>query len=267
MIYFVATPIGNLSDISFRAIETLKNVDIIACEDTRNSLKLLQHYEINKPLIAHHKHNEKSSTEGILELNRQGKNIAIISDGGMPLISDPGETLAVRLKEEKIPFSVVPGANAGLCALILSGLPSFRFAFIGFLPEKQKEKIEVLEEHKRLKGSLIFHISPHNIEKDLLIIFKQLGARKACLVKEISKIYEQATSFVLGDKIEINEKGEFVLVVEGFKEESTNGLNMEEEYINLIKCGIDKNEAIKMIAQKFGVKKNEVYQIAISIKI
>ena len=145
MLYFVATPIGNLKDISLRAIEVLESVDVIACEDTRNSLKLLNHYNINKKLIAYHKFNERNSADGIISLLKQGKNIAVISDSGMPVISDPGGILIEKLKQNNLEYTVVPGANAGLCALLLSGLSSTTYTFVGFLPEQNKDRKKLIE--------------------------------------------------------------------------------------------------------------------------
>ena len=166
MLYFVATPIGNLKDISLRALEVLNFVDIIACEDTRKSLILLNHYNIKKRLISYHKNNEKISAEGILKLLQQGKNIAVISDSGMPVISDPGSVLIDVLKKNNQPYSVIPGANASLSALILSGLNSKSFSFFGFLPEKNKDRIEFLNSIKNYTTTLIFYVSPHNLLKD-----------------------------------------------------------------------------------------------------
>lgn len=145
MLYFVATPIGNLKDISFRAVEVLKSVDVVACEDTRTSLKLLNYYDIKKPLISYHKFNEKNSSDGIIKLLREGKNVAVISDSGMPVISDPGEILSQKLCEENLEFTIIPGANAGLSALVLSGFDAKNFAFLGFLPENNKEKAKNLK--------------------------------------------------------------------------------------------------------------------------
>ena len=164
MLYFIATPIGNLKDISFRAVEKLKEVDVIACEDTRKSLILLNRYEIKKRLITYHKDNEKNSADGIIKLFEEGKEVAVISDSGMPVISDPGNYLTKKLHEKNIEYSVIPGANAGLCALILSGLDARRFSFIGFLPEKNKEINILLEEIKTYENTLIFYISPHNLD-------------------------------------------------------------------------------------------------------
>lgn len=269
MLYFIATPIGNLKDISIRAIETLNSVDVIACEDTRNSLKLLNHFNIHKKLIAYHKFNEQNSSEGIIKLLKEGKNVAIISDSGMPVISDPGETIVKKLTEQQIPYTVIPGANAGLCALILSGMNSARFSFVGFLPDIKKEKIALLEEIKEYKTTLIFYVAPHDVKSTITILHEYLGSRKAVLVNEITKIYEKTFSFNLGDNLDIDFKGEYVLVVEGNnseKQNELNGLSIEEHLKYYYSLGESKNNAIKKVAKERGLSKNEVYQVALQIE-
>lgn len=265
MIYFVATPIGNLSDISLRALEVLKSVDTIACEDTRNSSKLLNHYGIAKPLISHHKHNEKSSTEGIIELLKQGKTLAVISDSGMPLISDPGSVLVARLQSEQLPFSVVPGANAALSALVLSGFSAQAFSFLGFLPEKQIAKETLLQPYLMLPSTLIFYLTPHNLQKDLQFLFSVLGKRNACLVKEITKMFETVVHFTLGQQVAIDERGEFVLVVEGATAVASSTAQIEEELKYLFDANISQSESVKMVAKKLNANKNEVYAVAIEL--
>lgn len=267
MLYFVATPIGNLKDISFRAIEVLESVDIIACEDTRNSLKLLNHYNINKKLIAYHKFNERNSADGIIALLKQGKNIAVISDSGMPVISDPGSVLIEKLKQNDIQYTVVPGANAGLCALLLSGLSSTSYTFVGFLPEQNKDRKKLLEDIKNYKSTLMFYISPHSLLKDIKFLYENLGDRKACLVNEITKLHEKTLSFCLGDELEIEPRGEYVLVVEGATEvaQIVSELSIEDQLKQLIADGVRKNDAVKQVAQKNNISRNEVYKIAINL--
>lgn len=263
MIYFVSTPIGNLKDISLRALEVLKEVDVIACEDTRTSLKLLSHYEINKKLIAYHKFNEQASAKGIVELHREGKNIAIISDSGTPLVSDPGAVLTHILKEENIPYTVVPGANALLPALVLSGLDCGRFTFVGFLPEKKKEKFSLIEKFKNVETTLIFYLSPHNLNVDLKDLFEVLGRRRAVLVNEITKMYEKTESFMLGDEVLMQARGEFVLVVEGARknEEGKSSERLVEELQILVKNGMSKTDAIKAVCELENLPKNKVYDL------
>ena len=267
MIYFVATPIGNLKDITIRALETLQNVDIIACEDTRNSLKLLNHYNISKKLIAYHKFNEKSSADGIINLAKQGKNIAIISDAGMPVISDPGQILIEKLVQNNIPYTVIPGASASLSALLLSGMDSTTFTFVGFLSEQNKARKQQIENVKDINSTLIFYVSPYNVKKDIEFLCENLGNRKACLVSEITKIHEKVERFYLADFNETDFRGEYVLVVEGktFKEEKEPNISIEEQLITLIESGTSKNDAIKQVAKNRKLNKNEVYQIALKL--
>ena len=265
MIYFVATPIGNLEDITLRAINVLKSVDIIACEDTRTSLPLLNKYEINKPLFSYHKFNEKEMTEKIISKNAEGKNIAIISDAGMPGISDPGYVLSKKLNEENIPFSVIPGANAALTALVFSGLSTSQFYFVGFLPEKNADKQKIISEIFTLKASLIFYISSHNIKKDLNFLYENLGARKACLTKELTKLHESKFNFSLGEELNINEKGEFVLVVEG-NTKNNDEMSLVDHVKFYINLGLAKNDAIKKVASERNLSKNEVYKQVLNLK-
>ena len=267
MLYFVATPIGNLKDITLRAIEVLESVDIIACEDTRNSLKLLNHYNIHKKLIAYHKFNEKNSADGIVELLNQGKNIAVISDSGMPVVSDPGSVLIQKLKQNNLEFTVVPGANAGLCALLLSGLDSTSYTFVGFLPDQNKERKKIIESIRKYQSTLLFYISPHSLKKDVQFLHENLGERQACLVNEITKLHEKTLPFVLGDELEIEPRGEYVLVVEGEKQHEPEHFetSIEEELRILISSGLRKNDAVKKVAKERNLDRNEVYKIAIEI--
>ncbi len=268
MLYFVATPIGNLKDISYRAIEVLNSVDVIACEDTRNSLKLLNYYNIHKKLIAYHKYNEENSSEGIIALLNEGKDVAIISDAGMPVISDPGETIIKKLRENNIDYTVIPGANAGLCALILSGLDAGRFTFVGFLPDDKKMRENLLAEIKDYKTTLLFYVAPHDVISVCEKLYNVLGKRKAVLVNEITKMYEKTFNFNLGDEINFEPKGEYVLVVEGSKKIEVNdlkSLSIKDHLLYYINLGETKADAIKKVAKERGVNKNEVYQVAIDL--
>ncbi len=268
MLYFVATPIGNLKDISYRAIDVLNSVDVIACEDTRNSLKLLNYYNIHKKLIAYHKYNEENSSEGIIALLNEGKDVAIISDAGMPVISDPGETIIKKLRENNIDYTVIPGANAGLCALILSGLDTSRFTFVGFLPDDKKMRENLLAEIKDYKTTLLFYVAPHDVISVCEKLYNVLGKRKAVLVNEITKMYEKTFNFNLGDEINFEPKGEYVLVVEGSKKIEVNdlkSLSIKDHLLYYINLGETKADAIKKVAKERGVNKNEVYQVAIDL--
>ncbi len=264
MLYFVGTPIGNLKDMSFRAIEVLKAVDEIACEDTRHSLALLNAYDLKKPLFSYHKFNEKQSGEKIIEKLKQGKNIAVISDAGMPVISDPGNELVNMLIENGLEFTVIPGATAFVSALILSGLDSAKFCFLGFLPPKSKDKKELLEKYKNLDLTLIFYSAPHDIKKDIESIYSVFGDRRAVAVKEITKLHEKAQRFNLKDNLEGEPKGEYVLLVEGAKLQNENLNLTEKEHIDLyISQGYDKKEALKMVAKERGVAKSSLYKYTI----
>lgn len=267
MIYFVATPIGNLNDISLRALETLKNVQVIACEDTRTSKVLLDKFEIkNKLLISYHKFNEQGSSQNIIKLASEGKDIAVISDAGMPGISDPGNILAKKLVEAKIDFTVIPGASALTTALVLSGFDSRNFFFAGFLPEKKVEKDKLLSQISTLSSTLIFYVSSHNIKKDIQYLFEQLGNRKACLVKELTKVFETKYYFSLLSLPEIDERGEFVLIVEGNNESlDFDSMTIQEHVLFYVNLGFSKNDAIKKVAKERGKSKNEIYMQVLNI--
>ena len=185
MISFVATPIGNLKDITLRALETLKGADVIFCEDTRHTVKLLNAYEIKKPLFACHKFNETSAAEKILQLSREGKDIAVVSDAGTPVVSDPGNIVCKTLREGGEPYTLIPGACAFVAALVLSSLPADRFAFVGFLPDKTSEKKALLEKYKDLDMTLAFHSAPQDAEKDVKAMYEVFGERRASAVREI----------------------------------------------------------------------------------
>lgn len=264
MLYFVATPIGNLKDMSFRAVETLKEVDLILCEDTRHSLKLLDFYGIKKPLKSYHKFNEKERVEEIVSYLSKGKNVAVISDAGTPVISDPGNVLSTALREKGVDYTVIPGATAFVPALILSGLSASNFTFVGFLPEKNKDRKTLLKRYESRPETLIFYSAPHDVEKTLAYLHEGLGERKIALVKEITKLHETVYSGVLGS-IEINEpKGEFVIVVDGAKEVATDFEMSEKEHIEYyLEKGYSKKDAIKIVAEERGVSKNSLYKYTI----
>ncbi|MDE5943245.1 MAG: 16S rRNA (cytidine(1402)-2'-O)-methyltransferase [Clostridia bacterium] len=267
MVYMVATPIGNLKDITFRAVETLREVDEIYCEDTRHSLKLLSAYDIKKPLFSCHKFNERSAAEKIIASAKEGKNIAVISDAGMPVISDPGNILCGELKNAGIEYTVVPGANAFLSALILSALPAERFAFIGFLPDKAGEKKTVLEKYKNLDMTLCFHSAPQDVDRDISAMYSVFGERKACAVREITKLHEEAITFNLSQGLSGEKRGEFVLVVEGAKQGDNPlcALSEKEHIARYMSEGMDKKEAVKQAAKDRGISKSEMYKFSIDL--
>ena len=261
MLYFVSTPIGNLEDISLRAINVLKSVDVIACEDTRHSKILLDHYDIKAKTIAYHKFNEQNSADGIINLLNEGKNVAVISDAGMPVISDPGNILAVKLIENNIKFTVVPGANAGLSALILSGFDATKFAFFGFLSEKNKELKLQLNDIKSFNGTKILYSSKYNLNKDLASLYSALGEVKVAIVSELTKMHESVEFATLPHEID-SPKGEFVIVVENAETVKTTPSDNDilDELKELIKH-TTKNDAIKEIKDKYGLTKSYVYNL------
>lgn len=267
MVYLVATPIGNLKDITLRALDVLRGVDEIFCEDTRHSLKLLSAYDIKKPLYSCHKFNERGAAEKIIAAANDGKNIAVISDAGMPVISDPGNILCAELKNAGIEYTVVPGANAFLSALILSALPAERFAFIGFLPDKAGEKKAVLEKYKDLDMTLCFHVAPQDVDRDISAMFSVLGERKACAVREITKLHEEAVAFNLSQGLQGEKRGEYVLIVEGAKgaDNPLCSLSESEHIAHYIAEGFDKKEAVKRAAKDRGVSKSEMYKFSINL--
>lgn len=262
-LYLVATPIGNLQEMTPRSVEILKSVDVIAAEDTRNTMKILRAFDIKTHCIAHHSYNEKESAEGILELLRGGKNVAVVSDAGYPLISDPGQILVDSAAKEG--FNVIPvsGSNAALNALVASGICAQPFMFIGFLPVKENDCRNRLEELKNIPAALIFYEAPHRIEKMLKRCLEVLGDRNAVLARELTKKHEEFLRGTLSELVEAaaDLKGEMVLVVEG-----STGQMQEvsmEEMLQFIEEEIDKGlsakEAIKKTAQEFHVSKNELY--------
>lgn len=266
MLFLVSTPIGNLKDITLRALETLREADEIYCEDTRHSQILLRTYDIKKPLFSLHKFNETQRGEEVARKVREGKKIAYISDAGMPGISDPGEGLVRRFREEGLPLTVLPGPNAALTALVLSGLPCQPFVFLGFLPEKAKDRSALLEKWREVPATLIFYAAPHNLEKDLKDLAKGLGDRRAAAVREISKLHETVSAGRLTDLTPDVVKGEFVLIVEGAKETENPycALSPAEHVAALEAEGLTRSEAVKQAARARKVPKNAVYQAVIS---
>lgn len=263
MLYFVSTPVGNLKDISLRALEVLRTVDLIACEDTRTSLKLLSRYEIRKPLVAYHKFNERTEGEKLIALLEEGKEIALITDAGTPCVSDPGNVLTSLLHERNIPYTVIPGATAFVPALLLSGMDCSRFAFVGFLPEKNAEREKLLAAYQNLEATLVFYCAPHDLHRVIGALYRGLGDRRCCAVKEITKLHERTETFLLSEgSKEENPKGEYVLIVEGGKAEEIGGLTVEEQLALLVSRGVRKMDAVKQVAKERGIAKSEIYRIA-----
>lgn len=267
MVYFVATPIGNLKDVTLRALETLKEADVIFCEDTRHTIKLLNAYEIKKPLFACHKFNETEAAKKILEQSRAGKKVAVVSDAGTPVISDPGNVVCKVLKEAGEPYTLIPGASAFVAALVLSALDASRFAFIGFLPDKQSEKKALLEKYKDLDLTLAFHSAPQDVDKDIKAMFEVFGDRQAAAVREITKIHEESVAFTLSEGLAGEKRGEYVLLVEGAKagENPLNALSETEHIKHYMAAGLDKKEALKKAAKDRGVSKSDLYKFALDL--
>jgi len=267
MISFVATPIGNLKDITLRALETLRGADVIFCEDTRHTLKLLTAYEIRKPLLSCHKFNEREAAEKMIALDGEGKEIAVVSDAGMPVVSDPGNTVCRLLKEAGVVYTVVPGASAFVCALVLSAFPAGRFTFVGFLPDKAGERRKLLGCYAAAEETLIFHSAPQDVERDLKDLYAVFGERRACAVREITKIHEESREFLLSEGLEGEKRGEYVLLVEGAKETENplNALSPREHVKAYMDRGMDKREALKCAARDRGVSKSELYKEALDL--
>lgn len=273
-LYLVATPIGNLDDITYRAIQTLKEVDLIAAEDTRHSLKLLNHFEIKKPLISYFEHNKKQRGEELIHHLLRGKNIALITDAGTPGISDPGEDLVKLAIENNITVTLIPGCTASIMALVLSGLPGRRFCFEGFLPDDKNERKKLLESVQSEERTMIFYVSPHGCLDILKEIENILGNRKCALCRELTKKHEEILrgqlseiieNLTLRDKI----KGEMVLVIEGAQDKETDtennwlSMSIEEHMDFYLGQGLDKKEAMKMVAKDRGITKRDVYSYLI----
>ena len=268
-LYVCATPIGNLEDITYRTLRVLNEVDLIAAEDTRHSIKLLNHFEISKPLTSYHEHNKDSKGGYLINKLLEGENIALISDAGMPGISDPGEEVIKQAIENNIEIEVLPGATASITALVGSGLETAKFAFEGFLDRDKKRRREQLEEIKHEKRTIIFYESPHRLKDTLKDMLKILGNRSISINRELTKKYQEIIRNDIQGCIDIfNErevKGEFVLIVEGFKGEieqvsEYDNLNERDYVQKLIEEGITKKDAIKIVCKERKLKKDVVYK-------
>ena len=265
-LYIVATPIGNLDDITLRALKILKEVNLIAAEDTRQTLKLLNHFEISKPLISYHRHNEDVKSNILIEKLENGENIALVSDAGTPGICDPGEEVIRKAIEEGITVIPIPGACAMINALIVSGLPTKEFNFLGFLPLNKKLRKEKLNEIEKSEKTIIIYEAPHKMKSTLLDLKNILKNRKIVLARELTKIHEEFIRKNIDELLQEidNLKGEMILIIEGNKienkeENELNNLSLEEHYKYYEKQGLDKKEIIKKIAKDRNVSKNEIY--------
>ncbi len=268
-LYLVGTPIGNLGDMTYRAVETLKSVDFIAAEDTRVSIKLLNYFDIKKPLVSYYEHNKHASGEKLLERMKNGEVCALITDAGMPAISDPGADIVKMCIDAGLTVSVIPGACAAVSALAISGIDTTRFVFEGFLSTANKSRLKRLEELATETRTMIFYEAPHKLVKTLSDMLKKWGDRKITLVRELTKIHEQAvyTSFseALDTYSEAEPRGEFVMIIEGAKEDDGcfwAEMTVEEHLNYYLEGGMSKMDAVKQTAKDRGVPKNDVYKIA-----
>lgn len=278
ILYLCATPIGNLEDITLRCIRILGEVDIIAAEDTRQTVKLLNRYEIRKPLISYHEHNKFEKGEHILELLQSGKNIALVSDAGMPAISDPGEELVKLCIDNDIDIIPLPGPTASLTALIVSGLSTVKFCFEGFLPSNKKERRERLQKLSSETRTIILYEAPHRLLDTLSDIKEQFGERRISVSREITKKFEETVRADISQAINIFKertvKGEFVLIIEGMNEKELieielkkwDNISVEEHIKMYLRQGIDKKEAIKKVAEDRKLPKKEIYKIGCNIE-
>ena len=271
-LYLCATPIGNLEDMTFRVIRTLKEVDLIAAEDTRNSIKLLNHFEIQTPMTSYHEYNKYEKGRKLVEKLLEGQNIALITDAGTPGISDPGEELVKMCYESGIPVTSLPGAAACITALTISGLSTRRFAFEAFLPSDKKEREQILKEMETETRTMIVYEAPHRLVKTLKLFLERLGNRKITVCRELTKRHETALAVTLEEAVAHYEanppKGECVLVIEGKSREEAREeerkqweeMTIEDHMEVYTKQGMDKKSAMKAVAKGRGVSKRDIYQ-------
>lgn len=270
-LYLCATPIGNLSDITFRVLETLQQVDLIAAEDTRNSLKLLNHFEIHTPMTSYHEYNKVEKAYTLIRKLQEGQDIALITDAGTPGISDPGEVLVAMCMKEGIRVTSLPGPAACITALTMSGLPTRRFCFEGFLPSDNKDKKDVLKDLQEESRTIIIYEAPHHLKKTLKELLEVLGDRRISICRELTKKFESVVATTLEAALTMYEteepRGEYVLVIEGKSfdeqkkelEESYQELPIEEHMKRYEDQGMDRKEAMKQVAKDRGITKREVY--------
>lgn len=271
-LYLCATPIGNLADITFRVLNTLKEVDLIAAEDTRHSIKLLNHFEIRTPMTSYHEYNKVEKARYLVGLLKEGQNIALVTDAGTPAISDPGEELVRQCYEAGVEVTSLPGPAACITALTLSGLSTRRFCFEAFLPPDKKERQQILDTLKNETRTIIMYEAPHHLVKLLEELLDVLGDRRMTLCRELTKRYEEAKQTTIAGALEWyrehEPKGEMVLVIEGKpfaeirkeQEDAWQELSLEEHMARYESQGIDRKEAMKLVAKDRGISKRDVYQ-------
>ena len=265
----VPTPVGNLGDMTLRGLEELRNADVIACEDTRHTLRLLNHFGIKKPLLSCHEHNERERADEIMRRIEEGQRVALVSDAGTPGLSDPGAVIVREAIARGLPFDVLPGANALLPALLIAGIGMESFVFVGFLKGKKDEKLARLAQLKNLRETLVFYAAPHHLREDLALMAQGLGDRRAALVREISKLHQERIEGTLASFCdtmpEEKIRGEFVCVVEGAREtrDEADESDWREEAAALVAAGASTKAAAEEIAARFGVQKNSVKKFII----
>lgn len=261
MLYIVATPIGNLGEITYRAVETLKSVDAVLCEDTRRTSVLLAHYGIKTRVESYHKFSEREKAAAVADRLERGENLALVSDAGMPIVSDPGSVLVCELVARGLEFTVISGPCAAIDALVLSGLDASSFCMCGFLPDKNKDRREFIERFRMIPATLIFYSPPHDVRRDLGFLFEELGGREVAVVREISKLHESVVRGRLGENLDFPERGEFVIVVAGAeKREDYSQLSAAEHVRILMGGGLSAMDAVKRAAAERGVPKAAVYK-------
>lgn len=264
-LYIVGTPIGNMSDITLRALETLRNVDVIACEDTRHSLPLLAKYDVHAKLVAYHKFNEQDCSDRLIEMIKRGQNVAIITDAGMPSISDPGAEVIAKCHSQGVEVETVPGPTALATAVALSGIKASGFTFLGFLPEKSSDKVSILSKCANTGLPIILYVAPHDLTKTAKTLLDVLGDRTVYVARELTKIHESVTTTSLAD-FECEERGEIVMIVDSVASENPlNSLSVAEHFNHYLDLGMDKKDAVKQVAKDRGIPKNEVYQQALNM--
>lgn len=267
-LFLVATPIGNLNEVSPRALDILKNVEVIACEDTRNTRKLLSHFDIHTKMIAYHNFNEKEESGKLIDILKQGKDIALVSDAGYPLISDPGYVLVNEVIDNDINIITISGPNAGLNALVASGLETTHYLFYGFLNAKDSACKKELEALKEFPYTIIFYEAPHRINKTLKNMLEVLGDRKAVVARELTKLHEEFIRGSLSSLQNLDAKGEMVVLVEGYKKtpDEINMNDLLDKVKSLIDSGLKVKEATKKISEEYKVSKNDLYNLYIKEK-
>ncbi|MDD3224769.1 MAG: 16S rRNA (cytidine(1402)-2'-O)-methyltransferase [Clostridium sp.] len=276
-LYLVGTPIGNLKDITIRALDTIKECDIVAAEDTRHTIKLLNYYKVKKPLISYHKFNENDKSIDIIEQIRAGKKIALVTDAGMPGISDPGSVIVKKCAENNIDFEIIPGPTALVTALVYSGINTDKFVFRGFLARENKKRTETIEEIKNYTDTIILYEAPHRLKGTLSFLFENLGDRNIAVCKELTKMHEEIKRFRLSETLEyykdLDIKGEYVLIISGKSQDEIesekkslwDSLSIEEHIKKYIDDGLTKKEAIKLTAKDRKLPKNEVYKHSLNL--